>query len=184
MKSIPCKKICILKEYTRYRYKLVSFHSSKKNRHQNTLTVCNIALDSVVSDIFGKSSTSIIDYLLITKKSYRNFLGSSNPKKKTFMLLGCLTSSSNESAGKKKSVRITGAGVYLEPALVRCDHVAAKSDKSSHYKKKYKSIAKRHGKKRDIIAIARMILTLLPFIRYCLLMNSGILAIFIKSICL
>ena len=28
------------------------------------LTVCNVALDSVVSDIFGKSSTSIIDYLL------------------------------------------------------------------------------------------------------------------------
>ena len=25
---------------------------------------CNVALDSVVSDIFGKSSTSIIDYLL------------------------------------------------------------------------------------------------------------------------
>ena len=38
--------------------------SSEKNRYQNALTVCNVALDSVVSDIFGKSSTSIIDYLL------------------------------------------------------------------------------------------------------------------------
>ena len=61
---IPCKIVRILREYTRYRYKLVSCHSSEKNRYQNALTVCNVALDSVVSDIFGKSSTSIIDYLL------------------------------------------------------------------------------------------------------------------------
>lgn len=54
----------ILREYTRYRYKLISCRSSEKNRYQNALTVCNVALDSVVSDIFGKSSTSIIDYLL------------------------------------------------------------------------------------------------------------------------
>ena len=58
---IPCKKIRILREFTRYRYKLVSCRSSEKNRYQNALTVCNVALDSVVSDIFGKSSTSIID---------------------------------------------------------------------------------------------------------------------------
>ena len=61
---IPCRKIRILREYSRYRYKLVSCRSSEKNRYQNALTVCNVALDSVVSDIFGKSSTSIIDYLL------------------------------------------------------------------------------------------------------------------------
>ena len=61
---VPCKAIRILREYTRYRYKLTSCRSSEKNRYQNALTVCNIALDSVVSDIFGKSSTSIIDYLL------------------------------------------------------------------------------------------------------------------------
>lgn len=34
-----------------------------------------------------------------------------------------------------------------------------KSDKSPYYKKKYESLAKRRGKKRAIIAIARMILT-------------------------
>lgn len=61
---IPCKTVRILREYTRYRYKLVSCRSSEKNRYQNTLTVCNVALDSVVSDILGKSSTSIIHYLL------------------------------------------------------------------------------------------------------------------------
>ena len=70
-----------------------------------------------------------------------------------------LTPGSNESAGKKKSVRITRAGVYLKPALVQCAHAAVKSDKSPYYKKKYESLVKRRGKKRAIIAIARMILT-------------------------
>lgn len=57
---IPCKNIRILREFTRNRYKLVSCRSGKKNRYQNVLIVCNVALDSIVSDIFGKSSTSII----------------------------------------------------------------------------------------------------------------------------
>lgn len=48
---IPSRPIRILREYTRYRYKLVSCRSSEKNRYQNALTVCNVALDSVVSDI-------------------------------------------------------------------------------------------------------------------------------------
>ena len=70
-----------------------------------------------------------------------------------------LTPGNNESADKKKSVRITSAGVYLKPALVQCSHAAVKSDKSPYYKKKYESIVKRRGKKRAVIAIARMILT-------------------------
>jgi putative pyruvate, water dikinase len=69
-----------------------------------------------------------------------------------------LTPSNNESAGKKKSVRITRAGVYLKPALVQCAHAAVKSDKSPYYKTKYESLVKRRGKKRAVIAIARMIL--------------------------
>lgn len=70
-----------------------------------------------------------------------------------------LTPGNNESAGKKKSVRITRAGVYLKPALVQVAHAAVKSDKSPYYKQKYERIRKRRGKKRAIIAIARMILT-------------------------
>ena len=34
---IPCKKIRILREFTRYRYKIVSCRSSEKNRYQNAL---------------------------------------------------------------------------------------------------------------------------------------------------
>ena len=249
---IPCKKIRILREFTRYRYKLVSCRSSEKNRYQNALTVCNVALDSVVSDIFGKSSTSIIDYLLgqsgtsidheviaskllkrlkakedaviesiegyqmTDSQKYRMHLVrahmdyitaaindvdseiesliSSDPDYENAVELLCtipgvkydsaitiiseigidmsqfcsskrlccwagLTPGSNESAGKKKSVRITRAGVYLKPALVQCAHAAVKSDKSPYYKKKYESLVKHRGKKRAIIAIARMILT-------------------------
>ena len=227
---IPCKKIRILREFTRYRYKLVSCRSSEKNRYQNALTVCNVALDSVVSDVFGKSSTSIIDYLLeqsgtsidheviaskllkrlkakedaviesiegyqmTDSQKYRMHLVrahmdyitaasndvdseiesliASDPDYENAVELLCtipgvkydscwagLTPGSNESAGKKKSVRITRAGVYLKPALVQCAHAAVKSDKSPYYKKKYESLVKRRGKKRAIIAIARMILT-------------------------
>ena len=70
-----------------------------------------------------------------------------------------LTPSSNESAGKKKSILITRAGVYLKPALVQCAHTAVKSTTTPYYKNKCERIAKRRGKKRAIIAIARMILT-------------------------
>ena len=246
---IPCKEIRILREFTRYRYKLTSCRSSEKNRFQNALTVCYVALDSVVSDIFGKSATSVIDYLLeqsdnsinheeissrllrsLKKKSesviesiegyqmtdsqkYRmrlvhahmdyitstisdidsminslvepydnavkllctipgvdrnsaitiiSEIGTDMTQFSNSKRLCCwagLTPGNNESAGKKKSVRITRAGVYLKPALVQVAHAAVKSDKSPYYKAKYERIMKRRGKKRAIIAISRMILT-------------------------
>ena len=70
-----------------------------------------------------------------------------------------LTPGNNESAGKKKSVRISRAGVYLKPALVQVAHAAVKDKLSPYYALKYERISKRRGKKRAIIAIARMILT-------------------------
>ena len=63
---IPSKDIRILREFTRYRSKLVSMRSSEKNRFQNAFTVCNPTLDAVVSDMFGKSATDIENYLLDT----------------------------------------------------------------------------------------------------------------------
>ena len=70
-----------------------------------------------------------------------------------------LTPGNNESAGKKKSVRISRAGVYLKPALVQVAHAAVKDKEHPYYAIKYERISKRRGKKRAIIAIARMILT-------------------------
>ena len=244
---IPTKPIRILREFTRYRYKLVSMKSSEKNRFQNAFTVCNIGLDSVVSDMFGKSATLITDYLLsadtfnpeycvsllqrslkkkadsvlesiegyqITKeqklrmntvRSHLTYIENSIKylddiidsmviPYESLITLMCtipgidrksaitviseigddvslfgsskrlcswagLTPGSNESAGKKKSVRISRAGVYLKPALVEIAYSAVKSTKSPYYKNKYEKLVKRRGKKRAIIAIARMILT-------------------------
>ena len=244
---IPSKPIRVLREFTRYRYKLVSMKSSEKNRFQNAFTVCNIGLDSVVSDMFGKSATLITDYLLsdntfnpehcvsllqrslkkkadsvlesiegyqITKeqklrmntiRSHLTYIENSikylddtidsmvTPYEPLIALMctipgierksaitviseignevslfgsskrlcswAGLTPGSNESAGKKKSVRISRAGVYLKPALVEIAHSAVRSTKSPYYKNKYEKLVKRRGKKRAIIAIARMILT-------------------------
>ena len=244
---IPSKPIRVLREFTRYRYKLVSMKSSEKNRFQNAFTVCNIGLDSVVSDMFGKSATLITDYLLsddtfnlefcvsllqhslkkkadsvlesiegyqITKeqklrmntvRSHLTYIENSIKylddtidsmvmPYESLIVLMCtipgierksaitviseigndvslfdsskrlcswagLTPGSNESAVKKKSVRISRAGVYLKPALVEIVHSAVKSTKSPYYKNKYEKLVKRRGKKRAIIAIARMILT-------------------------
>ena len=61
---IPEKDIRVLREFTRYRSKLVSMRSSEKCRFQNAFTVCNLTLDAVVSDMFGKSATDIENYLL------------------------------------------------------------------------------------------------------------------------
>lgn len=70
-----------------------------------------------------------------------------------------LTPQNNESAGKKHSVRISRAGVYIKPLLVQCANAVVKSDKHPELKGRYLSIKKRRGHKRAIIAVARMLLT-------------------------
>lgn len=61
---IPLKEIRALREICRYRYKLICIRSSERNRYQNSMTVSNIGLSSVVSDPFGKSATSIMQEVL------------------------------------------------------------------------------------------------------------------------
>lgn len=242
---IPDLNIRILREFTRYRYKLVSIKSSEKNRSQNAFTVCNVALDSVASDMFEKSATAIADYLTsdesfdpdhcvsllqcsLKKKaelvvaSIEGFSMAPEQKERIKLIqkhhdfirtliarvdscvdemvakyegqiyllrtipgIDCncaitiiseigvdmtqftsskrlctwagLTPSINKSAGKKKSVRISKSGVYLKPALVQAAHAALKDKHSPYYALKYERIAKRRGKKRAIIAIARIL---------------------------
>ena len=245
---IPGKNIRILREFTRYRSKLVAMRASEKNRYQNAFTVCNLTLDAVVSDMFGKSAMAIENYLLDTDavdpEICVSFLQRSLKKKSAEIIeavegfnmtqeqkervrivqghfadidkrisqideiIGRLTAEhegtisllctipgidrrlaitiiseigtdmsefgssrrlcswaglvpgNNQSAGKKKSVRITRAGVYLKLALVEAAHAAVKAtEKSPYFRIKYEKIMKRRGKKRAIIAIARMILT-------------------------
>ena len=64
----------------------------------------------------------------------------------------------NESAGKKKSVKISRAGVYLKPCLVEVAHSAIKDKTDTYYADKFNKLSKRRGKKRSTIAIARKIL--------------------------
>ena len=244
---IPPLDICQLRDLMRYRTKLTNFNTGEKNRAQNCLTVSNIQLASVVSDVFEKSASAITEHLLNnpddknfnpTKLLHGSMLkkaddialaidGTISPeqaeKMKIILLhmdsistcklnlestilgisqkfipkidLVCtvpaiknpfsaiaiiseigadmsvfmtakhlcswagLTPQNNESAGKKKSVRISRAGAYLKPLLVQIANVVVKSDKHPEIKNRYLSIKIRRGHKRAIIAIARMLLT-------------------------
>ena len=122
--------------------KLISSDTDYENAIQFLMTIPGVKRDSAIT---------IISEIGIDMSQFCN--------SKRLCCWAGLTPGSNESAGKKKSVRVTRAGVYLKPALVQCAHAAVKSDKSPYYKKKYESLMKRRGKKRAIIAIARMILT-------------------------
>ena len=243
---IPTKDFRVLRELTRYLYKLTCMRTSEKNRFTNALTVGNCKLDMVFSDIFGKSSQSIIDIMMnknnfsdndiinCLKKNWKsshedilssingidfsleqklriniikehiNYLNKSIETLKNiidelivpyeeYVTLLCtipgvdrnsaiiilseigtdmtqfsshqrlaswagLAPGCNESAGKKKSVRISRAGVYLKPYLVEVAHSAIKDKTNTYYAEKYNKISKRRGKKRTIIAIARKIL--------------------------
>lgn len=243
---IPDKDFRVLRELTRYLYKLTCMRTSEKNRFTNALTVGNCKLDMVFSDIFGKSSQSIIDIIMNNdnfsdadiisclkkncKSSHEDILSSVNGidfsleqklriniikehinylnksietlrniidelivPYENYITLLCtipgvdrnsaiiilseigtdmtqfsshyrltswagLAPGCNESAGKKKSVRISRAGVYLKPCLVEVAHCAIKDKTNIYYAEKYNKISKRRGKKRTIIAIARKIL--------------------------
>ena len=69
-----------------------------------------------------------------------------------------LTPQCNESAGKKKSVHISRAGIYLKPLLIQCANNAIRDKSCEYFKLRYAAIKKRRGHKRAIIAIARMLL--------------------------
>ena len=242
---IPPKEIRALRELSRYRIKLVSMRSSERNRYQNSMTVSNIGLASVLSDPFGKSAKAIMKEVLSSDtidpdKIASRLLKSSKKKTKevlqsledshiesdqrlkmkvvdqhmseldkhieelelemakrcacystciqglmtipgisliaamiiiaeigtdmsvfdTDKQLCCwagLSPANNESAGKKKSVRISKAGVYLKPLMVQCALSAIKQ-KDGYYRRKYEPIRRRRGHKKAIIAVARMMM--------------------------
>ena len=243
---IPPKDFRILREYARYIYKLTCNRSSEKNRFTNALTVGNCKLDMTFSDVFGKSSQSIVDIILNNnsfsdediigclrkncKSSHEDIIASVTgisftteqklrikivkdhidylnnqinnlrdtldelvePYEEYINLLmtipgiernsaitilseigtdmtqfkdhyhlaswAGLAPGCNESAGKKKSVRISRAGVYLKPCLIEVAHCAVKDKTNPYYSNKFDKISKRRGKKRAFIAIARKIL--------------------------
>lgn len=72
-----------------------------------------------------------------------------------------LTPTNNESAGKKKSVRVSKAGCFIKPLLVQCATAVVKSEKHPEIRNRYLQLKKRRGHKKAIIAIARMLLSAL-----------------------
>ncbi len=243
---IPPADIRQLRDLMRYRWKLTNFKVGEKNRAQNCLTVSNLKLDDVFSDVFGKASTNIISRLLenpterITDVSSFRTKGmkatddellaaldgeicpeqaeklriirshmdsleacrlntesvilslaekyipqinliSTVPGIQTFAAIGILseigadmsvfqtskylcswaglTPQNNESAGKKKTTRISRSGAYIKPLLVQCALCAIRAKSNPEVRRRYLSIKKRRGHKKAIIAIARMLLT-------------------------
>ena len=72
-----------------------------------------------------------------------------------------LTPTNNESSGKKKSVRVSKAGCFIKPLLVQCANAVVSSKKHPEFRNRYLRLKKRRGHKKAIIAIARMLLTVL-----------------------
>ena len=243
---IPPADIRQLRDLVRYRSKLTSFTTGEKNRAQNCLTVSNLKLDAVFSDVFGKASSNIIKHILdhpdekltdvspfrtkhmkatneqvldavdgemcaqqaeklriirshmdsldlckanlesIILETAEPYLPQLNlvmtvpgiqsfsaiaviseigvdmsvfPTSKHLCSWAGLTPQNNESAGKKKTTRISHAGAYIKPLLVQCALCAVRAKAFPEVSKRYNALKKRRGHKKAIIAVARMLLT-------------------------
>lgn len=235
-----------LRDLMRYRNKLINTRSGEKNRFQNSLTMSNVQIANVVTDVFGKTSQSILKLMLsnpkltleditpllrknlkslpeeilksingnfdesqsskmnIVLKHYDSINECINELEEQILKLAIqysteinllltvpgikeisaifiiaeigtnmnifvddkhlcswagLTPRCNESAKKKKSVRITKAGIYIKPLLVQCALCAIKDKSCPYIKARYESLKRRRGHKKAIIAIARLLLT-------------------------
>ena len=241
---IPPADIRQLRDLVRYHWKLTNFNVGEKNRAQNCLTVSNIKLDDVFSDVFGKAASAITTRLLESNEPFdvkpyltknikkpieqiqaavdgemcaeqaeklriirshmdslqlckldleslilataEKYLPQLNlvmtaPGIQSFAAIGIiseigvdmsvfptskhlcswagLTPQNNESAGKKKTTRISRAGAYIKPLLVQCALCAIRTKKFPEVRNRYLALKKRRGHKKAIIAIARMLLT-------------------------
>lgn len=241
---IPPADIRQLRDLVRYHTKLTSYMTGEKNRAQNCLTVSNIKLDDVFSDIFGKAASAIISRLIESNEPFdvkpyltkgikaspeeiqaavdgvmcanqaeklriirshmdslelckanleseilviaEKFLPQINfvstvPGFQTFAATAIIgeigadmsvfetsrhlcswagiAPQNDQSAGKKKTTRISRAGVYIKPLLVQCANCAVRSKANPEIANRYNAIKKRRGHKKAIIAIARMLLT-------------------------
>ena len=247
---IPPADIRQLRDLVRYHWKLTNFNVGEKNRAQNCLTVSNIKLDDVFSDVFGKAASAITTRLLESNEPFdvkpyltknikkpieqiqaavdgemcaeqaeklriiRSHMDSlelcklnleslilstaekyipqlnlvmTAPGIQSFAAIGIiseigvdmsvfptskhlcswagLTPQNNESAGKKKTTRISRAGAYIKPLLVQCALCAIRTKQFPEVRNRYLALKKRRGHKKAIIAIARMLLTAIYNIR-------------------
>ena len=246
---IPPADIRHLRDLVRYRFKLTCMITGEKNRAQNCLTVSNLKLDDVFSDVFGKSSRSITEQILAhpgetfdvapfvdrrcktpigeiqaaidgavspeqavklrqcldhidelemhIEKVQQEILRLSdkyqaaldlartvagfdkNPMTAIQILseiggdmsvfptakhlvswAGCCPRN-DQSAGKIKSTRISRAGSYFKPVLVQVASALTRSKDHPEITNRYRRIKARRGHKKAIIAVCRMLLTVI-----------------------
>lgn len=140
-------------------------------RHFEDLQARKAELESIIMGL-AKPYQEEID-LILTAPSFKNIFTAIAliseigvnmdvfPTAKHLCSWAGLTPTNNESAGKKKSVRVSKAGCYIKPLLVQCATAIVKSEKHPEIRNRFLRIKKRRGHKKAIIAIARMLLTAL-----------------------
>lgn len=138
-------------------------------QHYDGLDLCKLNLESIILSL-SEPYTKELE-IVLTAPSISNIFTAIGiiseigvdmnvfPSAKHLCSWAGLTPQNNESAGKKKSVRISRAGCYLKPLLVQCATAVVKSEKHPEIRNRYLNLKKRRGHKRAIIAICRMLLT-------------------------
>lgn len=140
-------------------------------RHYEDLEARKADLEKLILSLAATYDEQI--NLILTAPGFRNIYSSIGiiseigvdmdafPSAKHLCSWAGLTPTNNESAGKKKSVRVSKAGCYIKPLLVQIANAVVKSDKHPEIRNRYLRLKKRRGHKKAIIAIARMLLTAL-----------------------
>ena len=136
--------------------------------HMDSLQLCKLDLESLILATAEKYLPQL--GLVMTVPGIQSFTAigiiseigvdmSVFPTSKHLCSWAGLTPQNNESAGKKKTTRISRAGAYIKPLLVQCALNAVRAKKFPEVRNRYLALKKRRGHKKAIIAIARMILT-------------------------
>ena len=136
--------------------------------HMENIALCKLNLESLILATAEKYLPHL--NLVLTVPGIQSFAAiaiigevgvdmSVFPTSKHLCSWAGLTPQNNESAGKKKTTRISRAGAYIKPLLVQCALCAIRDKKSPEIRSRYLSLKKRRGHKKAIIAIARMLLT-------------------------
>ena len=266
---IPPADIRQLRDLVRYRWKLTNFTTGEKNRAQNCLTVYNIKLDDVFSDVFDKAASAITtrilenptekitdvsgfrtkgmkatneqvlaavdgemcaeqaeklriirshmnslelcklnleSLILATSEKYLSQLNLiiTAPGIQSFAAIGILseigvdmsvfptskhlcswaglTPQNNESAGKKKTTKISRAGAYIKPLLVQCALNAIRAKQFPEVRNRYLALKNAEATRKRLLPLPEC--CLLPFTTCSRKMSRIILNSIVRLICL
>ena len=266
---IPPADIRQLRDLVRYRWKLTNFTTGEKNRAQNCLTVYNIKLDDVFSDVFDKAASAITtrilenptekitdvsgfrtkgmkatneqvlaavggemcaeqaeklriirshmnslelcklnleSLILTTSEKYLSQLNLiiTAPGIQSFAAIGILseigvdmsvfptskhlcswaglTPQNNESAGKKKTTRISRAGAYIKPLLVQCALNAIRAKQFPEVRNRYLALKNAEATRKRLLPLPECCSP--PFTTCSRKMSRIILNSIVRLICL